>query len=141
MVDENPGEELDILCQGLELLPDQTLQVQVQDDDQADVDIDGGHLHEDELKECEAGVVEDWVEPPVQVGCVTHFGSVTDDEIVFSSKYDFDHHFLPVRVEDKGDEEGDVEGGHAHPGPVVLCKNVLELDNHDGEHTSMMGRM
>ena len=108
---------------------------------QADVDIDGGHLHEDELKECEAGVVEDWVEPPVQVGRVTHFGSVTDDEIVFSSKYDFDHHFLPVRVEDKGDEEGDVEGGHAHPGPVVLCKNVLELDNHDGEHTSMMGRM
>ena len=86
MVDENPGEELDILCQGLELLPDQTLQVQVQDDDQADVDIDGGHLHEDELKECEAGVVEDWVEPPVQVRRVAHFGSVTDDEIVFSSK-------------------------------------------------------
>ena len=83
MIDENPGEELDILCQGLELLPDQALQVQ--DDDQADIDIDGGYLDEDELKECEAGVVEDWVEPPVQVGRVTHFGSVTDNKIVFSS--------------------------------------------------------
>ena len=83
MIDENPGEELNILCQGLELLPDQTLQVQ--DDDQADLDIDRGHLDEDELKECEAGVVEDWVEPPVQVRRVAHFGSVTDDEIIFSS--------------------------------------------------------
>lgn len=83
MIDENPGEELDILCQSLAVLPDQALQVQ--SDHQGDLDIGKGHLDKDELKECEASVVEDGVEPPVQVGRVTHFGSVTDNKIVFSS--------------------------------------------------------
>ena len=75
-IDVNPGEELNILCQSLALLPDQALQ---QQDDQGDVD--GGsvqHLYKDELVECGAGVVEDWIEPPVQVGRVTHFGSVAE---------------------------------------------------------------
>ena len=43
--------------------------------------------------------------------------------------------FLPVGVEDEGDEEGDVEGGHTHPGAVILrAKNWRPvLDNLDGE--------
>ena len=84
-IDENPGEELDILCQSLALLPDQALQ---ELDGQGDVDVGGGglhHLDEDELEESGAGVVEDWEEPPVQVGRVTHFRGVTDDKIIFSS--------------------------------------------------------
>ena len=72
-IDGNPGEELNILCQSLALLPHQALQ---QQDDQGDVDVQ--HLYEDELVECGAGVVEDWIEPPVQVGRVTHFGSVAE---------------------------------------------------------------
>ena len=84
-IDENPGEELDIFCQSLTLLPDQALQ---EDDGQGDVDVGGGglhHLDKDELEEGGAGVVEDWEEPPVQVGRVTHFRGVTDDKIIFSS--------------------------------------------------------
>ena len=73
-IDENPGEELDILCQSLAVLPDQALQV-AQDDQ---VGVGGNDLDEDELKERKASVVEDWEEPPVQVGGVTHFGSVPD---------------------------------------------------------------
>ena len=80
-IDENPGEELDILCQSLALLPNQALQ---EHDGQGDVDVGGGgvhHLDEDELEESGAGVVEDWEEPPVQVGRVTHFRGVTGNQI------------------------------------------------------------
>ena len=46
----------------------------------------------------------------------------------------FDCFFLPVRIEDEGDEEGDVEGGHTHPGAVILSKKLGELmDDQDGE--------
>ena len=42
--------------------------------------------------------------------------------------------FLPVGVEDEGDEEGDVEGGHTHPGAVILrSKKICKLDYQDGE--------
>ena len=90
---ENPREELDILCKRLTLLPDQALRVE---EDHGNVGLGGDHgihglgglgvhLDKHELVEGEAGVVEDWVEPPIQVGRVTHFGSVTDNKIVFSS--------------------------------------------------------
>ena len=79
---ENPREELDILCKRLTLLPDQALRVE---EDHGNVGLGGDHgIHGDhglgvlgvhldkhELVEGEAGVVEDWVEPPIQVGRVT----------------------------------------------------------------------
>ena len=55
----------------------------------------------------------------------------------------FDCFFLPVRVEDEGDEEGDVEGGHTHPGAVILCKktDALYWMIRMVKQTSMMGRV
>ena len=90
---ENPREELDILCKRLTLLPDQALRVE---EDHGNVGLGGGHgIHGDhglgvhldkhELVEGEAGVVEDWVEPPIQVGRVTHFGSVTEHQIILQT--------------------------------------------------------
>ena len=93
---ENPREELDILCKRLTLLPDQALRVE---EDHGNVGLGGDHgIHGDhglgglgvhldkhELVEGEAGVVEDWVEPPIQVGRVTHFGSVTEHQIILQT--------------------------------------------------------
>lgn len=53
----------------------------------------------------------------------------------------FDCFFLPVRIEDEGDEEGDVEGGHAHPGAVILSKNFANYIIRMVKQTSMMGRV
>ena len=87
---ENPREELDILCKRLTLLSDQALRVE---EDYGNVGLGGDHgdhglgvhLDKHELVEGEAGVVEDWVEPPIQVGRVTHFGSVTEHQIILQT--------------------------------------------------------